>query len=72
MVRCTDMKWTVTKEAVYIYKSKKTRGQTLQAGPRAEAPGSVRRQKERGGNVGRSLCCRVDEKSKAESTPLLQ
>ena len=21
MVRCTDMKWTVTKEAVYIYKS---------------------------------------------------
>ena len=55
MVRHTDMKMIVMKPAVYIHESIKKEGTALHTGPCTEAPESVRRQREGGGNAGRSL-----------------
>lgn len=43
----------------------KKRCMLCHAGPRREAPGLVRRQRERGESLGKSLCCGFCEKGKA-------
>lgn len=54
MVRYTDAEMTIRKEVYYTYRSLQTGGKAHPTGPHVETPGSVRRQRECGENVGRA------------------